>query len=169
MAVEIPVLLKHMSVRIYAKGYGGGTKTRQLVTAFNVARGKLAEWGYLTSGSAKGPLSEIKLTGKGASRDVRHRKEAGGSRRTAAFDLLYADLLAAYDFRITQEAIELPAGSRNMRDAQRKANVAKAAFGAPKAKARQSPKRRVKAGVAKKATAKKATVKKAVAARATRR
>ena len=141
----LPELLKHMALAIYAKGYVRGTKIQQLVESLNIARGQLAAWGYLTAGSAKGPLTKVKLTGKGAARTAHHRKEKGGRVKTATFDVLYAPILEAYEQKRTQESEMLPAGAKaEDRKHQRNLRVVKAALSAAKPPTRKPRPHRIK-------------------------
>lgn len=141
----LPELLKHMALAIYRKGYVRGTKLQQLIESLNIARGQLAAWGYLTPGSAKGPLTNIKQTGAGAARSAKHRKEKGGALKTATFDHLYAPIFEAYEQKRTQESEMLPAGSKaSARKNQRNLQVVKAALSAAKAAPREPKPNRIR-------------------------
>lgn len=156
--LELPELLKHMALVIYAKGYVRGTKIEQLAESLNIARRQLAEWGYLTAGSAKGPLDKIQVTGKGQARTMKHRREKNGMLKTMQFDQLFAPILEAYETKRTQETPELPSGaSADERDDQRKLIVVRAALSKAKAPPKQpNPRRLKRAKVAKAAKPKSA-------------
>jgi len=133
-ASDLPDLLKHMALVIYAKGYVRGTKIEQLAESLTIARRQLAHWGYLTAGSAKGPLSNIMLTGKGRARTMKHKREKGGAFKTAQFDALYAPILAADEVLGTQETETASAGLPVAAQiAQKQQTVARAALHKPPA------------------------------------
>lgn len=133
-ASDLPDLLKHMALVIYAKGYTRGTKIEQLAESLNIARRQLSHWGYLTAGSAKGPLSNITLTGKGRARTIKHKREKGGAYKTGLFDALYAPLITADEVVGTQETDTASAGSPvETQKATKQATIARAALHKPPA------------------------------------
>lgn len=90
---RVPFIVKHCTVAIYKKGgIEGGTDKEKFVSAWNIARARLTEYGYLAGGSDKGPESNIKLTGKGLKRESEHRREKGGAAKNALFDSMYSVL-----------------------------------------------------------------------------
>ena len=90
---RVPVLVKHMTVAILKKGgVDGGTQKEQFISAWNIARARRVEYGFLIGGSDKGPASNIKLTGKGRKREVMHQRESGRSQKENLFDSLFSVL-----------------------------------------------------------------------------
>lgn len=90
---RVPLLVKHMTMAILKKGgIEGGTQKERFISAWNIARFRLTQYGMLTSGSDKGPASNISLTGRGAKREVEHRREVGRSDKEQMFDSLFSVL-----------------------------------------------------------------------------
>jgi len=90
---RVPALVKHMTMAILKKGgIDGGTQKEQFISAWNIARARLTEYGFLTGGSDKGPASNIKLTGRGRKRETLHLREAGRSAKEMLFDSLFSVL-----------------------------------------------------------------------------
>ena len=90
---RVPILVKHMTVAIYKKGgIDGSTKKDRFRSAWNIARARLTEYGFLAKGSEDGPASNIRLTGKGLQRESQHRNERGGAAKNTMFDLLYEQI-----------------------------------------------------------------------------
>jgi hypothetical protein len=93
-AEQIPVFVKHVALAIFRGHWSDGYLPRdelgRFVGAYAVARGFLVRHGYLAEGSDRGPDYNIKLTGKGRSRDSVHQNEGGdGIKKTTEFDRLY--------------------------------------------------------------------------------
>lgn len=88
-AADIPTFLKHVTVAIYDKGYGSGSREQRFFHSFDVARWKLVEWGYARQGSQYGPPDNIKLTSKGMRKESQHKRDKGSKQKDHHFDLLY--------------------------------------------------------------------------------
>ena len=87
---RIPIIVKHCALAIFKKGgIDGGTTKEKFQSAWNIARARLTEYGYLGSGSEKGSVDNIRLTGKGRARETFHLREAGGNVKNMQFDKLY--------------------------------------------------------------------------------
>jgi hypothetical protein len=99
-AIDIPILVKHMTVAIFKRSYVVGTKIEQIMGCFDIARHQLVKFGMLREGSEIGGPENIKLTAKGRRREVVHRTERGGKQKTVLFDKLY---------KLIQEVEENPA------------------------------------------------------------
>jgi hypothetical protein len=90
---RVPLLVKHMTMAILKKGgIDGGTQKEQFISAWNIARARLTQYGMLKGGSDKGPASTIVLTGRGEKREVVHRRESGRSNKEQMFDSLFSVL-----------------------------------------------------------------------------
>lgn len=90
---RVPALVKHMTMAIYNKGgIDGGTRKERFISAWNIARARLTQYGFLREGSDKGPVSTIVLTGKGLKRETLHRRERDGAMKDAKFDELFEQL-----------------------------------------------------------------------------
>jgi len=88
---RVPVLVKHCALAIF-KGKGrikGGTRKERFISAWNIARSRLVEQGYLVKGSEIGPHGTIRLTAKGQQRNQEHKSEQGGSTKSREFDRLF--------------------------------------------------------------------------------
>lgn len=145
---DIPILVKHVALAVYKSGDLKGNKFQKVLAAFDIARSRLVEYGFLTKTSNLGGPDNIKLTGKGHKREAYHRHEGGlGKVKTRHWDDLYA---------LIQEAVEEQPGDGEMdegatpvsspRDARAQATkmrLAKAAQSAPKSPKRRTKKRRV--------------------------
>lgn len=91
---RVPILVKHMTVAIFKKGgIDGSTEKERFISAWNIARARLTEYGFLAPGSDKGPEANIKLTGKGVKRETLHRREAERGPKDALFDKMFDVLL----------------------------------------------------------------------------
>lgn len=108
----IPIVLKHMTLAVYEHKFGsadgktglntmdatraskGPQRKSNFSEAFTIARARLVEYGHLTPGSLNGPVGKISLTGSGRQIESKHRREAGGGKKTKRFDLLYERFLA---------------------------------------------------------------------------
>lgn len=111
----IPAVVKHMTLAIYDHKYNGSgdgvggpglnsldsTRSakapatgKNFKEAFAIARGQLADYKHLTPGSKNGPIGRIQLTGSGRQLESKHRREAGGGKKSARFDMLYEKYLA---------------------------------------------------------------------------
>ena len=87
----IPVLVKHVALAVYKSGDVKGSNTLEKVLgAFDIARHRLTEYGFLKKGSEKGDPSKIKLTAKGHKAESKHRREVGGQVKTKEWDKLYS-------------------------------------------------------------------------------
>jgi hypothetical protein len=152
--VDVPWLVRHCALAIYKDGYVQGSQIRRVLHSFNIARGRLVEYGFLKQGSEKGGPENIKLTRRGVRREARHRREMDGSTKTAQWDKLYS---------LIQEGIELDeegykellsdlkveaVPSRQRRAVQRRVRLVKAARAASRPRVRRS--RRAKRARAKK-------------------
>jgi hypothetical protein len=94
-ASDVPSLVKHCVVAIW-KDLSGGSQSR-FVSAWNIARSRLVEYGYLAEGSQNADSSDIKLTSKGAKRSGEHRREPGAKSKEALFDKMFHWLEVAQD------------------------------------------------------------------------
>lgn len=108
----IPLLVKHMTLAIYAEKFGGvdgasdlntqgadrtskaPERASNFATAFAIARGQLVKYRMLTPNSLNGPVGNIKLTGSGRQREMVHKKEAGSNTKTKKFDALYVKFIS---------------------------------------------------------------------------
>lgn len=88
-------LLKHCTVAIFktAKGLNGNTEEERWVGAWNIARARLTQLGYMVSGSEVGPASSIKFTNRGAGKSTAHSLE--GKRKDGFFNARIPILLKA--------------------------------------------------------------------------
>ena len=73
-ASDVPALVKHTTMAIYEKIKGQPEKERA-VSAWNIARARLVEYGYLTKGSESAKSTGVRLTSKGILRNRKHRLE----------------------------------------------------------------------------------------------
>lgn len=90
---RIPVLLKHTTMAIYEKGgIDGNTEREQFRSAWNIARARLTQYGFLISGSQEGPASRIRLTARGRSRTLLHAHEGDNAIKNMKFDKLYEEI-----------------------------------------------------------------------------
>jgi hypothetical protein len=88
-AAEVPHLVKHTTIAIWKHGGVAGGPRERFVSAWNIARARLTEYGYLTKGSEGGKAADIKLTGKGVQRNHKHAREADGKAKSAMFDEMF--------------------------------------------------------------------------------
>lgn len=138
----IPTLVKHVALAIFKSGDLKGNKFKKTQAAFDIARSRLVEYGYLKKGSEQGPPENIKLTGKGHKREGYHRNEGGeGKSKTTEWDQLYSLIQeteeeAPGEEGVTEEAAPVGTPPRQVRKQQTKQRRARAA--------RSSPKRRTK-------------------------
>ena len=87
---RVPNIVKHNTLAIYKKGgIDGGTKQARFRSAWNIARARLVEYGFLVRGSEKGPHGVIRLTGKGRKRNQEHKSEKGVSAKSMLFDQMF--------------------------------------------------------------------------------
>ena len=87
---RVPVVVKHMTIAILKKGgIDGDTEEAQFISAWNIARFRLAQYGHLTPESEKGPPSNIKLTSKGKKLETKHLREGGRPQKENLFDRLF--------------------------------------------------------------------------------
>jgi hypothetical protein len=92
-ATKIPALLKHMTVAIFKKGgIDGSTEKDQFISAWNIARFRLVQYGFLAEGSQEGEVSKMRLTGKGLKREAEHRRESDRGQKEVLFDKMFAAL-----------------------------------------------------------------------------
>lgn len=87
--VKVPHLLKHCTLAIYNSGDISGGKREKFVSAWNIARSRLVEYGYLAKGSEKADAGKIKLTSKGTQRENVHAHEPGGKAKSEMFDAMF--------------------------------------------------------------------------------
>jgi hypothetical protein len=93
MANRVPVILKHTSLKIYEKGgIDGSTNRARFQSAWNIARARLTEYGFLTPGSQEGPASRIRLTARGRARTLEHARESSNAQKNKKFDELYEEI-----------------------------------------------------------------------------
>jgi hypothetical protein len=106
----IPVVVKHMTLKIYDHKFNGtdagltaqgaeraakpAPRKSNFEEAFNMARGWLVTYRHLTPGSRNGPVGKITLTATGRRIESEHRREAGGDKKTKRFNLLYEKFLS---------------------------------------------------------------------------
>ena len=141
---DIPVLVKHCALAIYEDHYVFGTKYRQVLGAFAIARHRLVEYGLLKKGSEKGTPDKIKLTAKGMKREAIHLRESDGQLKTMKWDKLYMMIAAVMEFDETEtpeteEVDEAAVGSpRDAREVQRKRRHVNALRSAPKPRTRRA-------------------------------
>ncbi len=87
---RVPNLVKHNTLAIYKKGkIEGSTNKERFRSAWNIARARLVEYGFLMKGSERGPHGRIKLTGKGRTRNQEHKSEKGVSAKSMLFDQMF--------------------------------------------------------------------------------
>lgn len=84
---RIPVLVKHMTLAIF-DDLQGSPKDR-FVNAFQIARGRLVQYRFLTAPSERCEHDKMVLTAKGLERNTKHLRETGHALKTKRFDLLY--------------------------------------------------------------------------------
>lgn len=88
---RVPKIVKHMTVAIFRKGgIDGSTQQERFISAWNIARARLTEYGHLSKGSEKGPASNIRLTGSGKKLETKHIREGGRKAKENFFDNLYS-------------------------------------------------------------------------------
>lgn len=105
---RVPNLVKHCTLKIYQKGgIDGSTKKERFQSAWNIARARLAEYGYVVEGTQTGPAGRLLLTPKGRARNNDHRSERGGGAKSRMFDDLFEWILEDYRAGIKDEK-ELP-------------------------------------------------------------
>ena len=78
----VPDLLKHMTMAVFNKLQGG--KEIKMINAYNIARMKLVQAGYLEASAVEGAPEHISLTGTGAQKNAKHKLEGRG--KSQAFD-----------------------------------------------------------------------------------
>lgn len=86
---SIPNLVKHTALAIYNSGDISGGKKEKFQSAWNIARSRLVEYGYLSKGSEDGPVEKIQLTSKGHQREAIHASEPGSKTKSMLFDQMY--------------------------------------------------------------------------------
>ena len=132
-ASDVPDLVKHTTLAIWKHGglSGQGAQER-FVSAWNIARSRLVEYGYLQAGSEVEGIPKIKLTPKGVIRESLHRREPGGGLKSLAFDKMYSYLEMATD------ETKREVSDRDVADDLRKVDLAKKKVKAkPKAKVKK--------------------------------
>lgn len=85
---EIPNLVKHCTVAIFRSGDIKGSTLEKFRSCYSIAKARLTQYGFLSSGAGDPPL----LTRKGFVRERQHSREGG--HKSAFFDKLYAMLQA---------------------------------------------------------------------------
>jgi hypothetical protein len=89
-AAKVPTLLKHNTLAIWRKGdVDGGSVRERFVSAWNIARSRLVEYGYLIKGSEKSKAEDIRMTTKGAVRNRKHSREPDSKAKSNLFDKMY--------------------------------------------------------------------------------
>jgi hypothetical protein len=87
---RVPNIVKHCTLAIYKKGgIDGGTAKERFRSAWNIARARLVEYGFLMKGSEDGPHGRIRLTGKGRKRNGEHKSEKGVAQKNMQFDKMF--------------------------------------------------------------------------------
>jgi hypothetical protein len=87
---RVPNIVKHTTLAIYGKGgIDGGTSKERFRSAWNIARSRLVEYGFLMKGSEKGPHGVIRLTAKGRKRNQEHKSERGVAIKSMNFDKMF--------------------------------------------------------------------------------
>jgi hypothetical protein len=85
---SVPDILKHMTLAIFnTRGVRGRGQKGKFSAAFEIARHRLVEYGYLRKGAEKDDAKEFPLTPEGMKREQVHRKE--GRRKALQFDALF--------------------------------------------------------------------------------
>jgi hypothetical protein len=88
-AKSVPNLVKHCTIAIWRDGGISGGKQERFVSAWNIARSRLVEYGFLQKGSETGPAEKVKLTSKGSKRESFHSREPGGKTKSLLFDQMF--------------------------------------------------------------------------------
>lgn len=104
-AAKVPHLVKHATVAIWKDGGIAGGSRERFVSAWNIARARLTQYGFLTEGSEKGKSEDIKLTSKGAKRDREHAREADSRAKSGLFDSMFRWIEVAEDTKDAQDKI----------------------------------------------------------------
>lgn len=98
-AATIPALVKHVTMRIYAKDFSYthppgpwvpktiGKDEERFIVALQMAINELTRQGYVGRGSTSDPAGFISMTGKGLQRTMQHDKDNPSA--TALFDSMY--------------------------------------------------------------------------------
>ena len=88
---RVPNIVKHCTLAIYngKSKIDGGTKRERFISAWNIARARLVEYGFLAKGSESGPHGVIRLTSKGRQRNQEHKSEQGVGIKSKQFDKLF--------------------------------------------------------------------------------
>lgn len=94
MANRIPTIVKHTTLAIYNKDktLKGRTEAEKFQSAWNVARFRLTQYGFLVTGSEKGSPDQIMLTGRGRLREAEHKRESDSTIKDRMFDELFSKL-----------------------------------------------------------------------------
>jgi hypothetical protein len=88
-AGDVPHLVKHNTLAIWRDGKISGGKREKFVSAWNIARARLVEYGFLVRGSESGKSEDIRLTSKGVAREAFHAREPGGKTKSMLFDQMF--------------------------------------------------------------------------------
>ncbi len=89
-ADKIPNLVKHNTVAIWRAGKIDGSSAKErFISAWNIARSRLVEYGYLIKGSEKGKAEDIRLTTKGMVRNRKHSREPDSKAKSGLFDKMF--------------------------------------------------------------------------------
>ena len=156
-AYDVPVFVKHVALAIYKDGYGHGSVEDRFYQAFDAARWKGVEWGYLREGSQYGPPENIKLTARGRGKETYHRRESDGAIKNKQFIALYERIEAAVEEPEEAGADNAEAeGSIQEYRARMQARRAKAAAAKPRPQRPRSTKRTRGRSQAKKARTRRA-------------
>lgn len=102
-AVNVPHLVKHTTLAIWRDGGISGGNRERFISAWNIARARLTQYGYLASGSDTGKAVDIKLTSKGVARDREHARESDGRAKSALFDSMFKWIEVAEDTKTAQD------------------------------------------------------------------
>lgn len=121
-AAEVPHLVKHNTIAIWRDGGISGGNKERFVSAWNIARARLVQYGFLAKGSEAGKARDIKLTSKGAARNRVHAREADGKAKSALFDEMFRWVEVAEDLPTSQQKTP---GSTKPASTQERGDVAK--------------------------------------------
>ena len=101
-ASRLPALLRHMTMAIFENL--SGSQRKRFLSAFEISRSRLTEWGYLTPPSKSGPLEGITLTSKGIKQNRKHLNE--GRKKNMAFEQYYEAYRADIEMKTAKKDSE---------------------------------------------------------------
>jgi hypothetical protein len=102
-AAEVPQLVKHSTIAIWRDGGITGGRRARFVSAWNISRSRLVEYGFLSKGSEHGKARDIKLTAKGQVRNRQHARESDSKAKSALFDEMFRWIETAEDVKNAQD------------------------------------------------------------------